>query len=164
MGPQRCLPRGGEAAELPTGCLCRRCGPRLALARPLAVYKPATAIRAHGLDQGHERPALLGERVLHPRGYLRVRPALDNALVLERPQAQRERAGTDPLQRSLQLAEATASVSQVADYEEGPLAGDDLRATTNWAGILRHCVWRSGVVRSCAPWTAKASIAQCFTN
>src|ERR671937_663064 len=104
----------------------------------VAVQEPAPAVCAHVHDQGDESPPYLGQPVLDPRRYLRVRAALDDAVVLERPQPQRERPGADSLERSLQLAEALASVGQVADHEERPLAGDDLRATSNWTRILSH--------------------------
>ena len=67
------------------------------------------AVAAHVLDQRHQRLALLGQRVLDPRRNLGEGVARDDALLFQRPQAQRERARADPLQRALQLAEAAAS-------------------------------------------------------
>ena len=84
------------------------------------------------------------KRVLDPRRDLGIGAPLDDPLLLERAQAQREGARADPLERALELAEALASVGQVADHEERPLAGDDLRATTDWTGILSHSVGQIG--------------------
>ena len=77
--------------------------------------EPAHAVAAHVLDQRHQRLALLGERVLDPRRHLREGVAGDDALGFQRPQAQREGARADPLQRALQLAEAARALGQVAD-------------------------------------------------
>ena len=46
------------------------------------------------------------QRVLDPRRHLGVGVALDDPLLLQRPQPQRQRAGTDPGKRALELAEA----------------------------------------------------------
>src|SRR6185312_14103958 len=64
--------------------------------------------------------------------------------LFQRPQAQRQRARADPLQRALQLAEAAAPRCQVTDDQERPLAADDVGgAADRTAGIalsthLRH--------------------------
>src|SRR5512133_1792269 len=68
--------------------------------------QPAPAVGAHVLDQRHQRPTLLGERVLDPRRELRIGVPLDDALLLEGTEAKREGARADPLQRALQFAEA----------------------------------------------------------
>src|SRR4051794_15742485 len=112
----------------------RYCG----LAAALAVQKPATAVAPHVLDQGHESATLLGQAVLDPGRHLGIGPSLDDPMLLQSTQAKREGARADPLQRALQFAEPLASVRQITDHEERPLAGDDLRATTNWTGILSH--------------------------
>ena len=75
---------------------------------------------------GTSARALVGERVLDARGNLGVGRRLDDALLLEGPEAEREGARADPLEGALQLAEAKRGVGEVADDEEGPLAGDDL--------------------------------------
>ncbi len=109
-------------------------------ARPgtaLGVFgEPARAVAAHVLDQRHQRLALLGQRVLDPGRHLGEGVALDDALLFQRPQAQREGARADPLQRALQLAEAARALGQVADDEEGPLAADDFgRAADGTSGV-----------------------------
>src|SRR3954468_3520290 len=53
----------------------------------VALQEPPAAVGAHVLDQGHERLALLGERVLDSRGYFGIGAALDDAVLLERPKA-----------------------------------------------------------------------------
>ena len=76
--------------------------------------------------------------------------ALDDPLLLQRPQAQRERARADPLQRALQLAEAAAAVGEVADQQERPLAADDLGgAADGTAGVAQLRSWskRGGLGR-----------------
>ena len=102
--------------------------------------QPAHAVAAHVLDQRHQRLALLGERVLDPRRHLGEGVAGDDALRFQRPQAQRERARADPLERALQLAEAARALGQVADDQEGPLAADDVGGATDgtaWSCLLR---------------------------
>src|SRR6185295_4240312 len=100
------------------------------------VEQPAAAVGAHVLDQGYQGLALLGEGVLDPGRHLGEGVALDDALLFQRPQAQRERARADPLERALQLAEAARPLRQVADDEERPLAADDLsRAANGTAGV-----------------------------
>src|SRR6188472_308595 len=68
--------------------------------------EPAGAVAAHVLNQRHQRLALLGQRILDPRRNLGEGVALDDPLLFQSPQAQRERARADPLQRALQLAES----------------------------------------------------------
>ena len=53
--------------------------------------------------------------VLDPRRHLGVGAPLHDPVLLERPQPQREGARADPLQRALQLAEALASVGEIAN-------------------------------------------------
>src|SRR6266487_1872043 len=79
--------------------------------------QPALAVLAHRLDDRDERAALLGEQVLDARRNLGERRALDDALLLERAQAQRQRTRADALQRALELAEARPAVGQVANHE-----------------------------------------------
>src|SRR5215208_4695811 len=92
----------------------------------LLLGQPAAAVGAHVLDQRDEGPTLVGELIGDARRDLGERAALDDALLLERPEAERERPGADALQRPLELAEPKRGVRQIADDEEGPLAGDDL--------------------------------------
>jgi hypothetical protein len=97
----------------------------------LFFEQPATAVAAHVLDQRHQRFALLGQRVLDPGRHLGEGVAGDDALFFKRPQAQREGARADPLQRALQLAEAAAPFGQIADDQEGPLPTDDVGGTAD---------------------------------
>ena len=69
---------------------------------------------------------------------LGIGAALDDSLLLQRPQAQREGARADPLERSLELAEAQRVVGEVANDEEGPLAGDDLRRAADRTALIEH--------------------------
>src|SRR5436305_10659187 len=96
--------------------------------------EPVTTVRAHVLDQRHQRSPLLGERILDPRWNLREGLAPDDALFLERPQAQRQGAGADAVQRALELTETRAAVSQIADHQQGPLAAHDLGGPADWTG------------------------------
>src|SRR5205085_1676604 len=98
--------------------------------------QPLPPVAAHLLDQGHERLALLGEAILHSRGHLWIRPPLDDALGLEGPQPQRERARADAFERALELAETGASVGQVTDDQECPLARDDLGRVAHRARLI----------------------------
>src|SRR5207302_6757215 len=76
---------------------------------------------------------------LDPRRDLGERVALDNALFLERAQAQRERARADAAQRTLKFAEPRAAFGQVTDEEQRPLAADDVRGPADGTGrIGRH--------------------------
>src|SRR4051812_48229684 len=81
---------------------------RCRLGRAVRVAQPAAAVLAHRLDDRDEREALLGQRVLDARWHLGERGPLDDALLLQRPEAQGERARADALQRALELAEARA--------------------------------------------------------
>src|ERR1044072_4925276 len=55
---------------------------------------------------------------------------------LNAPQAQRQRAWADPLQRALQLTKTAAPGGQVTNDEEGPLAADDVGgAADGTAGV-----------------------------
>src|SRR4051794_3422314 len=86
--------------------------------------EPALAVGPHGLDDRQQRAALLGQAVLDARRDLGIRLALEDALLLQRAQPQRERAGADALERALELAEARPAVRQVADDQQRPLATD----------------------------------------
>src|SRR3954466_16212645 len=103
--------------------------------------EPVAAVRAHPLDDRHERLALVRQRVLHPRRDLGEGLPLDDSLLLERAQAQRERAGRDALERALQLAEARAAVGEVTDQEDRPLAAEDLGTCADWTTLhhFRKC-------------------------
>src|ERR1700689_3828007 len=109
--------RGTYASKSKEICL-RDCGDKRRGDRLFAVEaEPALTVGAHVLDDRQQRQALFGERVLHARWDLGKSVALDNALILECAQAQRECARTDPRQRALQLTEARASLGQVADEQ-----------------------------------------------
>src|ERR687896_761278 len=100
--------------------------------------QPLAPVAAHVLDQRHERLALRRKRVLDPWGHLGEGVALDDALLLERPQAKRQGARADAGQRALQLAEAAAALGQVPDHEDRPLAADDVRSGADGTRGVRH--------------------------
>jgi len=66
---------------------------RLAV-RDVAV-EPVAAVDPHLLDQRDQGSALLGQRVLNPRRDLGEGLALDDALLLQRPEAKRQRPRAD---------------------------------------------------------------------
>src|SRR4051794_8624876 len=88
--------------------------------------QPVGAVAAHRVDDRDQRPALLGELVLDARRDLREGLARDDALLLERAQPQRQRARGDAVQRALELTEPAATLGEVADHQQRPLAADDL--------------------------------------
>ena len=104
----------------------------------LICGQPLAPVGAHVLDQRDEGAALAGELIGHPRWHLGEGAALDDPLLLERPQAQRQGAGTDPLEGALELTEPERVIGEVADDEEGPLAGDDLRRPADWTFAVEH--------------------------
>ena len=87
---------------------------------------------------GTQRLALGRERVLDPRRHLGIGVALDDALLLERPQPQRQRPRADAGERALELAEAAAALGQIADDEDRPLAADDVRGGADGTGGIAH--------------------------
>ncbi len=65
--------------------------------------------------------------------------ALDDALLLKLPQAQRKRARADPRQRALKLTEARAAFIELTHDEQRPLGADDVSGPTDGAfGINSH--------------------------
>lgn len=90
------------------------------------VGEPAIAEAAHLFHEREKVPALAGQRILDPRRQLRVLVTLDDALLFQLPKAERERPGTDSLERTLELAEPGATALQVTDDEDGPLGADDV--------------------------------------
>src|SRR5918999_5775241 len=113
----------------------RRLGPLDGLA---VVAQPLATVDAHRLHDRDQRAALLGQRVLDPRRNLGEGLALDDALLLERAQPQREGAGRDPGERALELAEAAAALGQITDHEQRPLAADDVGGTADGTFGVRH--------------------------
>jgi hypothetical protein len=99
--------------------------------RGAVAAQPLTSVGAHALDERHQRPPLVGEDVLDARRNLGEGLTLDDALLLQGAQPQREGAGTDSGERALQLAEARTSLSEVANDEQRPLATDDLSRPTD---------------------------------
>ena len=95
------------------------------------------------------KPALVGQRVLDPRRDLGECLARHDALLLQRAQAQRERARRDAGQGALELAEARAPLGEITDHQQGPLAADDVRGTADGTVGVRH---------------AEPSLPQGFTN
>src|SRR3954451_5996357 len=106
--------------------------------RALLHAEPLAAVATHVVDQRHERLTLGGERVLHPGRDLRIGVPLDDGLLLERPQPQRQRARADPRQRPLELAEPAPTLGQIADHEDRPLTADDVRGRADGARGIRH--------------------------
>ena len=80
--------------------------------------------------------AHLRERVLDPRRHFRIALARDDAGLLERLQALGQGLGADAFQRTLQSAEAVDALRQVAENEERPFAGDDVRRSQYRAGFV----------------------------
>ena len=70
--------------------------------------QPVFAVLAHVTDDRQQRAALLGERILDARRNLWKGVRSDDRLLLQRAQAQRERARADPRERAFELAEARA--------------------------------------------------------
>ena len=94
------------------------------------LEEPLEPVRPHVLDQRHQRPALVGQRVLDARRDLGERLPFDDPLLLEGAQPQRQRAGADAVQRALELAEPRAALGQVADQPtRGGTAGHVWRST-----------------------------------
>src|SRR5579862_2192496 len=91
---------------------------------------------AHALDDREQVDPLLRERVLDARRDLGVGVALDDAVLLERAQPQRERPRADPRERALELAEAAAPRGEVADEQQRPLAADQLRGVDDGAVVI----------------------------
>src|SRR3954451_11994488 len=104
----------------------------------LVDREPAASVGAHVLDQRDEGGALVGELVGHARGNLGEGAALDDAVLLEGPEAQREGPRADPLQGALQLTEPEGRIRQVADDQESPLAGDDLGRPADGTFTVEH--------------------------
>src|SRR3954468_4629656 len=100
--------------------------------------QPRLAVAAHGLDDRDQRATLLGQAVLDARRDLGEGLALEDALLLQRPQAQREGAGADALQRALELAEPRAPLGEVADHEHRPLATHDVGGPADGAIRVGH--------------------------
>src|SRR3954453_1393945 len=98
--------------------------------------EPDLAVGAHVLDDGDEGTALLGERVLDPRRHRGVRRALDDALLLERTQAQRQRARADAGERALELAEARTALGELTDEEQRPLAAHDVGGAADGTALI----------------------------
>src|SRR4029453_18465866 len=89
-----------------------RCGGALVDAEGLAPAGAAVLV------QRPERLALRRERVLDARRHLGEGVPLDDALLLERTEAQRERPRANPGQGALELAEAATALGQVANHED----------------------------------------------
>src|SRR5829696_5824061 len=143
FGAARKCPAGGRRTAWPSQALGElrrdwlapgfgRRGSAIVHAEPLAP------VAAHVLDQRRNRHALRRQRVLHTRRHLGVGVALDNALLLEGAEAQREGPRADAGQRALELAEAATALGKVANHKDRPLAADDVRSGTDWACGIGH--------------------------
>src|ERR1700730_4024139 len=102
------------------------------------LARPTAPVVAHAVDDRQQVEPLLGQRVLDARGHLGGGVALDDAVLLQRAQPQRERGRADAGERALQLAEAAAPGGQVAHQQQRPLAADQLGGVTNGTDIGRH--------------------------
>src|ERR1700676_4373516 len=69
------------------------------------LAEPAATVLAHALDDREQIEPLPRQRVLDARRHLGVGVALDEAVLLERAQAQGERPRADAGERALELAE-----------------------------------------------------------
>ena len=81
---------------------------------PRAMFLPP---RGHRFEDWPEGEAVARKRILHARRHLREGVALDDPLLLQRPQSQRQGPRADPLKRTLQLAEARATIGQVTNEQ-----------------------------------------------
>src|SRR5215203_5608056 len=135
--PGKCSGSGRAPRPAPLHCRCwclDRGGDRLAL----VDREPAASVGAHVLDQRDQGAALVRELVGHARGDLGEGPALDDAVLLELAQSQREGARADALERALQLTEPKRGIREVADDQQGPLAGDDFRRPADGTFAIQH--------------------------
>src|SRR6185437_9192130 len=98
--------------------------------------EPVFAVGAHVVDDRQQRAALLRQRVLDARRHLGERVPLDDALLLERAQAQGERARADPGQRAFELTEAGVAIVKIAHEQQRPLAAHDLSGQTDGACLV----------------------------
>src|SRR5256885_13279429 len=89
---------------------------------------------AHRVDDRQERRALVRQLVLDPRRRLRIAVSLDDALLLECPEALGERSGADATARPLELRKAPRALGEIVDEECSPLRADDLGAGGDRAG------------------------------
>src|SRR3954451_21979293 len=125
----------------------------------LLDLEPAAAVGAHVLDQRDEGAALVGELIGDARRDLGKGAALDDALLLERPQAKRKGARADALQRALQFTEPERGIREIADDQEGPLAGDDLRRTADGTFTVHHgarIAAKLYFVKRCGGWIRRS--------
>src|SRR5215217_3516766 len=115
----------------------------------LVDRQPAAAVGAHVLDQRDESAALAGELIGDPRRDLGEGPALDDAVLLELAETQRQGARTDALERALQLTEPKRGIREVADDQEGPFAGDDFRRPADGTFAIQHAAEDSAKALLC---------------
>ena len=107
-------------------------------------------VGAHVLDQRDQREALVGERVLDARRDLGERLTLDDPLLLQGAQPQRQRAGAYPPERALELAEPAT----------GPRPGPGSPEASTCRTRSPPC----GTPDMCYLKPSLSMLAQCFTN
>ena len=98
--------------------------------------EPIFAVGAHVVDDRQQRPSLGRQRVLDAGGHLGEGVTLDDPLLLERTQPQRQGPRADPRQRAFQLTEPRPTLGQVSHEQEGPLTAHDLRRSANRACLI----------------------------
>src|SRR5262249_57484089 len=84
-----------------------------------------------GLGEGKRGWPVGGRGGLDGGGNLGESLPLDDAFLLERPQAKRQRARADPYERPLQFAEPRAALGQIPDQEQRPFAAHDFSGATD---------------------------------
>src|SRR6516164_3185063 len=111
---------------------------------------------AHGTDDRAEVATLCGEDVLGPRGAHRIEAPLDDAILLKRPQAFRQRIRGNAFQRVLQLLKAPWTVQKkVPQDKAGPTRTDDADCAGHRAlgcVLIRHVgtLCSHCVIRNCS--------------
>src|SRR4029450_8229891 len=104
----------------------------------LVDRQPAAAVGAHVLDQRDEGAALAGELIGDPGRDLGEGPALDDAVLLELAEAQRQGARTDAPERALQLTEPKGGIRKAGEGQKSPFAGDNLRRPADGTYAIQH--------------------------
>jgi len=175
---QQPLPRlGSAAAELDDGALRRQPpGPHL-LRHPERQHRRVELLRGGVAEQPPHRPVAQRQqqRLQLPTGF--GEPVLDEAAAavrgsgddpgpLEAPQPLGEQRPGHPRQAPVQVVEAAAGAHQVADDEQVPPLGDDLRGHLDRAVLREHATSVPGPVARrqvrCVPVAChRARLAAC---
>src|SRR5258708_39314968 len=99
--------------------------------RVVVATQPGAAVLAHVVDDRQQRAALLGQRVLDAWRDLGEGLPLDDRLLLERAQAQRQRARADAGELTFELTEARRAGGELAHEQQGPLTAHDICRPTH---------------------------------